>query len=64
MKNNNVYLDTYIVQKDMRIRLPKEILRILNLSKGVSLLDIYVDKTNGQILLKPTSNTNEVKNEK
>ena len=50
----NIYLDSYVIQKDMRIRLPKEILNIFNLSKGYSFLDIYIDTTNSQILLKPS----------
>jgi len=37
------YLDTYVVQKDMRIRLPKSILANLNVKKGMTKFDIYLD---------------------
>jgi len=61
MNKDKIYLDTYIVQKDMRIRLPKEILKIFNLSKGISTLDIFVDSKNNQIVLKPAVSDREVK---
>lgn len=64
MKNNKIYLDSYIVQKDMRIRLPKEILTIFNLTKGSSFLDIYIDTENSAILLKPASDREDNKDEK
>lgn len=51
----NIYLDTYVIQKDMRIRLPKEVLDIFNLNKGYSYLDVYIDAINSQILLKPSN---------
>lgn len=34
MGNELVYLDTYILQQDMRIRLPKTILQNMNVEKG------------------------------
>ena len=64
MKSNKIYLDSYVVQKDMRIRLPKEILTIFNLSKGTSFLDIFVDTENNAIVLKPAAKSMEAKNEK
>lgn len=64
MKNNKIYLDSYIVQKDMRIRLPKEILTIFNLTKGSSFLDIYIDTENSAILLKPAGEREDNKDEK
>ena len=53
MKKDYVYLDSYIIQKDMRIRLPKQILKILNLENGVSYLDFYMDSESKTIILKP-----------
>lgn len=47
-----IYLDTYVLQKDMRIRLPKSILENLNLEKGVSEFKIYYDKVNSQLILR------------
>lgn len=61
MKKKKIYLDSYVVQKDMRIRLPKEILTIFNLSKGVSFLDIFIDADNEAIVLKPAAVTKEAK---
>ena len=34
MEENLIYLDTYVLQQDMRIRLPKSILENMNLEKG------------------------------
>lgn len=53
MKKGYIYLDSYIIQKDMRIRLPKQILKILNLENGVSYLDFYIDNESKTIILKP-----------
>lgn len=61
MKNNKIYLDSYVVQKDMRIRLPKEILTIFNLSKGTSYLDIFIDIEENAIVLKPAAEIKEAK---
>lgn len=46
-----IYLATYVLQKDMRIRLPKNILKILNLEKGESKFKIYYDTINEQLIL-------------
>ncbi|NLG05457.1 MAG: sucrose-6-phosphate hydrolase [Clostridia bacterium] len=53
MKNQLVYLNTYILQQDMRIRLPKSIIANLNVEKGRSRFAIYYDKLNEQLVLKP-----------
>ena len=52
MNENLIYLDTYILQKDMRIRLPKSILENLNVKKGYSKFKIYYDNLNNQLILK------------
>lgn len=52
MEKSLVYLDTYILQKDMRIRLPKSVLANLQLEKGVSLFDIYYCSEEKSIILK------------
>ena len=36
MENELIYLDTYVLQQDMRIRLPKSILSNLSVEKGKS----------------------------
>lgn len=51
MKDKLIYLDTYLLQQDMRIRLPKCVLENLNLEKGKSRLKIYFDKENASIIL-------------
>ena len=52
MSNTNIYLDTYLLQKDMRIRLPKSILSNLNVTKGESMFDIYLDREENVLVLK------------
>lgn len=46
-----IYLDTYILQQDMRVRMPKSILENLHLEKGKSRLKIYYDKNRKCIVL-------------
>lgn len=50
-KRDEIYLDTYKLQKDMRIRLPKAIKSNLSVKEGYSKFDIYLDKTNKNIIL-------------
>ena len=52
MDNNKIYLDTYVLQQDMRIRLPKSILTNLNAEKGVTKFDVYYDTTNQDLILR------------
>lgn len=52
MDNSLMYLDTYVIQQDMRIRLPKSILTNMNVKKGVSKLDIYLDPNRNELVLK------------
>lgn len=52
MEKKLLYLNTYVVQRDMRIRLPKSILTNLNLQKGVSKFDFYLDAANNELVLK------------
>lgn len=60
MKNSKpIYLDTYVLQKDMRIRMPKAILTNLNAKCGKTEFGIYYDPINSQIILKKV----EVKDE-
>ncbi len=51
-EENLIYLDTYILQKDMRVRMPKSILENLNVKKGVTKFKIYYDKFNAHLVLK------------
>lgn len=47
-----IYLDTYIVQQDMRIRLPKAILSNLGIEKGKTKFDFYLDTANKSLVMK------------
>lgn len=52
MDKSLMYLDTYVIQQDMRIRLPKSILTNMNVEKGVSKFDIYLDPNKNELVLK------------
>lgn len=43
MNESIIYLDTYVLQQDMRVRLPKSVLSNLGVEKGKSKFDIYLD---------------------
>lgn len=47
-----IYLDNYVLQQDMRIRLPKAILSNLNIEKGVTHFNIFFDPVKRCIVLK------------
>lgn len=52
---DRIYLDSYVVQKDYRIRLPKGIEENLEVIPGLSYFDIYLDVKNNEIILKKAS---------
>ena len=52
MEEKLVSLDTYVLQQDMRIRMPKLILTNLNAEKGTTLFDVFLDKEDQTIVLK------------
>lgn len=52
MLDSNIYLDTYVLQQDMRIRLPKAILSNLDIEKGTTKFDIYLDSDNNSLVLR------------
>lgn len=47
-----IYLDTYTIQKDMRIRLPKIIEQNMNIVKGKTKFDIFMKNDKTEIILK------------
>jgi hypothetical protein BACCOPRO_03032 len=59
MNNDLIYLDTYLLQQDMRIRLPKSILGNLFVTKGKTKFDVYLDSKNNILVLKPKDNGSE-----
>lgn len=52
MKKDWIYLDTYVLQQDMRIRLPKSILTNIYAIKGRTKFDIFFDKDDDCLILK------------
>lgn len=52
MSGELIYLDTYLLQQDMRIRMPKSILANLDAIKGATKFDVFLDKENQQLILK------------
>lgn len=60
---NLTYLDTYILQKDMRIRMPKSVITNMDVKKGVSKFQIYYDKVNDYLVLKPKKESSASKGE-
>lgn len=63
MKENLIYLDKYVLQQDMRIRLPKSILGNLSVEKGITKFEIYLDKQENTLVLKPEQNKLEIGDE-
>ena len=59
MQDNLIYLDSYMLQQDMRIRLPKSVLTNMNIEKGKTKLDIFFDKENETLVLKKESSQEE-----
>ncbi len=57
--SNMIYLDTYVLQQDMRIRMPKSILSNTNAERGKTYFDIFLDPENSAIVLKPTKSDKE-----
>ena len=46
-----IYLDSYVLQQDMRIRLPKSIIGNLEVEKGKTRFSILLDKENNRLVL-------------
>lgn len=54
MEKNEVLLDSYTLQKDMRIRLPKQILVNMPVSAGTT-FNIYFNPATSEIILRAAS---------
>ena len=52
MADSYIYLDTYVLQQDMRVRLPKAILSNMKVEKGKTEFDIYLDSSDDSLLLR------------
>ncbi len=46
-----IYLDDYILQKDMRVRMPKEIIKNMNVKPGESYFEVYFEPDKQEIVL-------------
>lgn len=57
-KENLIYLDTYVLQQDMRIRLPKQVLENLKVKNGNTKFDIYLNKEKNELVLKVNRKAN------
>ena len=63
MNSNVVYVDTCILQKDRRIRLPKSILTNLNVLSGEVKFEIFLNIQDQTIVLVPMSEKSNEKNQ-
>ena len=61
MDSNIIYLDTYVLQQDMRIRLPKSLLVNIDGKAGETRLDVYFDAITKEIILKNSNSSNNKK---
>jgi hypothetical protein len=52
MEKEPIYLDTYTLQQDMRVRLPKAILNNLAVKKGVTKFSIFLDSEHNELILR------------
>lgn len=58
-----IYLDSYVLQQDMWIRLPKSILENMNIEKGRSVFKIYYNR-NQNCLVLVSDDSEEVRDNK
>lgn len=63
MKAPYIYLDTYVLQQDMRVRLPKAVLSNLNVQKGKTKFDIYLDSDEKALIFKIHDDNGGIGNE-
>ncbi len=52
MNNTPVYLDSYTLQSDMRIRLPKSVINNLQAVPGKTEFSFYFDSTTQSVIMK------------
>ena len=52
MTDSCIYLDTYVLQQDMRVRMPKAILSNMGVEKGKTKFDIYLDSKDNSLVLR------------
>jgi hypothetical protein len=52
MVDSCIYLDTYVLQQDMRVRMPKAILSNMGVEKGKTKFDIYLDSKDNSLVFR------------
>lgn len=52
MTDSCIYLDTYVLQQDMRVRMPKAILSNMGVEKGKTKFDIYFDSRDNSLVFR------------
>ena len=52
MNKDLIYLDTYVLQQDMRVRMPKTVLANMKIERGKTRFAIYLDKKGNRLILK------------
>ena len=50
--SDGTYLDTYVLKKDMRVRMPKAILSNMAVEKGTTKFDIYMSPDHESLVLR------------
>lgn len=58
MDKKLVFLDSVLLQQDMRIRLPKSVLVNIDGKAGKTRLDVYFDAITKEIILRNSDNQN------
>lgn len=53
MEDSLIYLDTYVLQQDMRIRMPKSIIENLSVEKGKTKFQVFLNKADNSLVLRP-----------
>ncbi len=52
MTDSCIYLDTYVLQQDMRVRMPKAILSNMGVEKGKTTFDIYLNAQENELIFR------------
>lgn len=59
MTDSCIYLDTYVLQQDMRVRMPKAILSNMGVEKGKTKFDIYFNSKDNSLVFRIHKDNNE-----
>ena len=52
MTDSCIYLDTYVLQQDIRVRMPKAILSNMGVEKGKTTFDIYLNAQENELIFR------------